>query len=492
MNTLESRRCRTLSFFSLVSASLILSLLLSLTPACAQDKDNESIKILKQVGKAFASIAEKASPAVVGIRAQQAVTQEYSNAPDWPFGSPFGDDFFDQFFNRPNRYKRAPQKKSYRPVQGSGFIISSDGYILTNNHVIADAEQITVTLRDGGDRVAKVIGADPDTEVAVIKIDANNLPYLEIADSDKLEVGEWVIAIGNPFGLSHTVTAGIVSAKGRSVRLAEYEDFIQTDAAINPGNSGGPLLNLDGKVVGINTAIIGPGGNIGIGLAIPINMAKFVYDKLIKGEPIVRGRLGIQIKDLTSDTAESLGIKETKGIIVIDVVEGSAAEKAGLKRYDVIVEFNGQKVEQANEFRNAVAMLKPGTTVELAVLRDGKRKTITARLGEREPTAETAKATSKSSLDQVGIQVQNLTDDIADRLGYKGKTGVVVSDVEQGSEAAAKGITRGMLIAEVNRNPVKNTAEFEEQFEKAAVKGKVLLLVTDGHYYYLVVLDTHK
>jgi len=407
------------------------------------------------------------------------------------FGDPFDDEFFRRFFGQPYRRREAPKRKSYRPVQGSGFLVSSDGHILTNSHVVRDAEKITVTLKDGREFSAKTIGTDPDTEVALIKIDTNDLSYLEMADSDKIEVGEWVIAIGNPFGLSHTVTAGIVSAKGRSINLAEFEDFIQTDAAINPGNSGGPLINIEGKVVGINTAIIGPGGNIGIGLAIPINIAKFVYDKLIKGEPITRGMLGIQINDLSQDMAESLNLKDTKGVIIIDVIKDSAAEKAELKRYDVIIEFNGKKVEQANEFKNRVSMVQPGTRVKLLVIRDGKKKTIEAELASRSEIKETAK-TSQETLEKLGLEVQNLTDDLTERLGYEGKSGVVISNVESGSQAAQKGLKRGMLIIEVDKEPVKNKKEFNEAIEKAAESGKILLWVSDARYSYLVVLNIPK
>ncbi len=243
---------------------------------------------------------------------------------------------------------------------------------------------------------AKVVGTDADTDVAVVKIDGNDLPYLKLADSDKLQVGEWVIAIGNPFGLSHTVTAGIVSAKGRSGLPLEgisYQDFIQTDAAINPGNSGGPLINLDGKAVGINTAIIGPGGNIGIGLAIPINIAKGVQQQLIGTGKVVRGWVGIAMTQLTPELAEGLGLaKDTKGVAVSQVFEGSPAEKAGIKHNDVIVEFEGEPVESDNEFRNRVAMLKPGTEVKLVVLRNGERKTFTVTLAERPPEEKVAAA----------------------------------------------------------------------------------------------------
>ncbi|MHC4154078.1 MAG: trypsin-like peptidase domain-containing protein, partial [Planctomycetota bacterium] len=271
MGTLSLKHNKLVSRY-LLSALIAVFLLPAFFPAVAEDTGDDCIKILQQMGKAFAGIAEKASPAVVGIRARQQVTQEYSRS---PFGGPHDDfdDIFERFFGPSRPRQRSSPRKYYRPVQGSGFIVSADGYILTNNHVVEDAEEIIVTLRDGVEFKAEIVGTDTQNEVAVIKIDSENLSVLELADSDKLEVGEWVIAIGNPFGLSHTVTQGIVSAKGRSgIGLAGYEDYIQTDAAINPGNSGGPLINLNGEVVGINTAIIGPGGNIGIGFAIPINM----------------------------------------------------------------------------------------------------------------------------------------------------------------------------------------------------------------------------
>jgi serine protease Do len=463
------------------------------------------------MGKAFAEIAEKSSPAVVGIKATKTVTQDPTFR-EWPFSEPFDpfeDDLFDYFFRRRAPRRSLPRPKSYQLAQGSGFIISADGYILTANHLVGEYEKLRVTskvqkvmvkLADDREFEAKIIGTDPDSDVAVIKIDADNLPFLELADSDALEVGEWVLAIGNPFGLSHTVTAGIVSAKGRSglqlLDITGLEDYIQTDAAINPGNSGGPLINLDGKVVGINTAIVtghfAYRGNIGIGFAIPINMAKFVYNKVIKGEPIARGGLGIQIADLGPDSAELLGLDDTKGVIIEDVFEDSVAEKAGIKRYDVVVEFNGQPVETANELQKRVAELKPGTTVTIVVIRDGKRKTLKAELGERSAQLQGTKTPSET-LEQLGLVVQNLTDDLAERLSYEGLSGVVVTQVEPGSIADFAGIRRGMLIMEVDRKPVKTTKDFNEAIEQAAKEGrKVLLLVNDGRYEHLLVLKLPK
>jgi serine protease Do len=497
MDTLIRKQTKPNNFFVISTLFLFLFFAVS-APVSAQDQN--SIDTLRQMGRAFAEIAEKASPAVVGIQARQAVVQQYPTIRDWPFGDPFDDEFFERFFGQPrSRQQQQPQqqpqqqRKVYRPVQGSGFIVSSDGYILTNNHVIKDAEQITVKLADGRQFEAKVTGTDSDTEVAVIKIDANNLKVLEPADSDKLEVGEWVIAIGNPFGLSHTVTAGIVSAKGRGrIGLAEYEDYIQTDAAINPGNSGGPLIDLNGKVVGINTAILGPGGNIGIGFAIPINMAKAVYDQLVETGTVVRGVLGVYIADLTADMAGSLGLKQdTKGVVVSEVIEGSAAEKAGLKRYDVVVEFNGEKVEKVNELRNRVSMMKPGSKAQIVVLRDGKAKTFSVELGEKSATAQLASGRSEATA-SLGLTVQNLTDELAGRFGYQGRTGVIVSQVESGSIAEDAGITPGMLIMEVNRQPVKNIRDFNKAIEEAAGAGSALLLIDNGTARILLALSLPK
>ncbi|MDD5326727.1 MAG: DegQ family serine endoprotease [Phycisphaerae bacterium] len=488
MQTVNLRQSKTLSRYYLTSVSLILLFLI--IPISASAQDANSIDILRQTGKTFAKIAGKASPAVVGIKASQTVTQEVS---DNPFGSPFDDEILERFFGRRFPRQRSPQPRQYqRSAQGSGFIVSSDGYILTNNHLVGEANDVEVKLADGRELKAKVIGSDPDSEVAVIKIDANDLPTLALADSDKIEVGEWVLAIGNPFGLSHTVTAGIVSAKGRSgLSLAEYENFIQTDAAINPGNSGGPLINLDGEVVGINTAILGASGNIGIGFAVPINMAKYIYDQFLEGGKVTYGALGIIIRDLDPDLAESLGIKDVKGIVISEVIKDSAAEKAGLKRYDVVVEFNGEKVEEVGAFRNRVAMLKPGTRVEIVVIRDGSRESLEAELGESSEQLKGTKAPEKM-MKQLGIAVQNLTGDLAQRYGYEDQSGVIIASVEPDSEAAQKGVKTGMLIMEVNRETVKNTKDFDSALEKASEAGKVLLLINDGRYRTLVVLKLSK
>jgi len=487
------KRHRNCSTHLVILTVFLLLLVISQPPALAQDQG--SIAALRQMGKAFASIAEKASPAVVAIKAEQTVTQQYYGNDESPFGSPYGDEFFDFFFRRSPRQRapRTPQRKQVTTAQGSGFIISPDGYILTNNHLVGDAEKVFVEVVDGRKFTAQKIGTDEDSDVAVVKIDANDLKYLEMADSDTLEVGEWVLAIGNPLGLSHTVTAGIVSAKGRSgFGLATLENFIQTDAAINFGNSGGPLINLDGEVVGINAAIVGASGNIGIGFAIPINMAKHIYEQLKSGGKIERGFLGVGTQDMDAAKAEAFGLKDSKGVLIPDVVEGSAAEKAGIRHNDVILELDDKRVESANDLQNRIAMLKPGTKIEILIWRDGKRKTVTVELGKRDSKSATGGAAPEEALDELGFSVQNLTDELAERYGYVGQQGVIVSNVEPGSQADRASIVPGMLIKEVNKQQVKNTKDFNDAIEEAKNRGTALLLVKHDIYSLYVLLTFSK
>lgn len=454
----------------------ILLLVLIVTPVSVFGQDKDSIAAMRQMGKAFSSIAKKASPAVVSLKAELAVSRDSSTYREWPLD----DDLYEFFFGPRSPRPRSPRRQYQQPVttMGSGFIISEDGYILTNNHMVEDAKEVKIELADDRKFDAKIIGTDPESDIAVVKIDAENLPYLELGDSDELEVGEWVLAIGNPLTFSHTVTAGIVSAKGRSVGLAYFESFIQTDAAINRGNSGGPLINLDGKVVGINTAIVGATGNIGIGFAIPINMAKYAYKQLREGGSVERGYMGIQFEELTSEVAAYLGLnKDTKGVTVVDVVEGSAAEEAGLHQYDVIVELDGQPVESGNEFLNHVAMLKPGSKVNLVVMRDGKTKPVTVKLGKRPPREELLGSLKPETTEELGFAVQDLTDELTERFGYEKEKGVIVTEVDPGSEASEKGISPGTLIKEVNRKPISNTRQFNEEIKKAKKSGGALLLV---------------
>ena len=471
-----------------VSSAVFVSMLLTL-PLSALGEDDQSIAMLRRMGKAFASIAEKTSPAVVGIRATR-VSRADSQAREYSRGDPNPfEDFFDYYSRRraPRRNEQLPEPKEV--AQGSGFIVTADGYILTNNHLVGEAQEIAVQLGDGRKFTAKLIGADPETDVAVVRIAAENLPYIEMANSDALEVGEWVIAIGNPFGLSHTVTAGIVSAKGRNrMGVADYEDFIQTDAAINFGNSGGPLLNLDGKAVGINTAIIGPGGNIGIGLAIPITMAKAVYEQLKDNGKVVRGYLGVELDNLETGMGEFFGTPNGKGAVILRVLEDSPAAKAGIKADDIIVELEGEPVVTASDLRNRIAMHKPGSKVNLVILREGERKTLTITLDKRpQDGTETAGGAAKAR-SPLGMSVQTLTRELAARLGYEGLSGVVVRDVEPGSAADEYGIEPEMLITEVNREPVRSVRQFNEALAKAKQKGKVLLRIHSEDWTKLILI----
>jgi len=478
--------------------SILFLLFIFMAPVSAEAQDENSIATLRQMGKAFASVAEKASPAVVGIKSEKEITQRY-----YGFGSPFGeqfdpfsDDFFDFFRRRsPRRYTpRTPQRKQMTTAMGSGFIISADGYVLTNNHLVGEAEKVVIELADGRKFIATAedIKTDEDSDIAVVKIDAKNLPYLKLADSDALEVGEWVLAIGNPLGLSHTVTAGIVSAKGRSgFDLATLENFIQTDAAINFGNSGGPLINLDGEAVGINAAIAAATGNIGIGgigFAIPINMAKHVYEQLKKSGKVERGFLGVILQDMDADMAKAFGLKDNKGVLIPHVDKDSAADKAGLKHNDVILEFNGEPVESANELQNRIAMLKPGTSVKIVVWRDEKQRTLTAELDKRDSESGKSAAAPAETLDEIGFSVRNLSEEIAERYGYEGQSGVIIDTIEPGSQADKAHLEPGMLIKEVNQAQVKNTKEFNEAIKKAKKKGNALLLVRYENYSLYVLL----
>jgi serine protease Do len=448
----------------------------------SEPAEKKDIETLRNTGEVFAEIAEKVSPAVVFVSVKQAVVQQM---PDISFGDPFeefNDEFFKRFFGQPfpRQYRRQQQPRQQKQIirgQGSGFIISPDGYILTNNHVVEDANEIIVKLSNNKELLAKVIGKDPETDVAVIKIDANNLPIVQLGDSDKLKVGEWVIAIGNPFGLSHTVTAGIVSAKGRSrIGLTEYEDFIQTDAAINFGNSGGPLLNIDGKVIGINSAIFSQsGGYMGIGFAIPVNMAKYVYDRIIAEGKVTRGYMGIYGEDVSPEMAEHFGVKDRKGVLVDNVIENSPANKGGIEKGDIVVKMNGKVVDDWNNFRNEIAQIAPGTKINLTVIRDGKEKDITVELEVRESKVALAEAGGNESK-QLGITVQDLTPELARQFGYPEKTGgVIVTEVVSSSPADDVGIDQGTLITEVNRQKIENTRDFWELVKKA--EGSILLYI---------------
>lgn len=475
MNT----RIRSRAAIALLS---IVTIVWTVAPAVADD----GIATLRETSKAFTEVAKNAVPAVVSVRVEKTITEQGSTY----FYSPFDDEFFERFFG-PRYRPRVEPRKRQQVGQGSGFIISEDGYILTNNHVVGEADKIVVTLRDGKEHQAKLVGTDPGSDVALIKIDAEKLPTIELGDSDALEIGEWVIAVGSPFGLQATVTVGVVSAKSRGVGITQYEDFIQTDAAINPGNSGGPLLNVDGKAVGINTAIFSQsGGYMGIGFAIPVNMAKSILNQLKETGKVTRGYLGIIMhpEKISSDLAEAFGLKSTNGVLITEVVPDSPAEKAGLERRDVIIKMNDQNVEDWQSFRNAIAMLKPGTRIDLTVVRDGKQKKATVEIGALDES-ELAMGGASSRVNKLGVQVQELTEELAQRFGYGRAKGVIVTEVAQDSPADRAGITPGILIMSVNRRDVTTVEEFNKAVEEFGKTGKLVLLVRNERFAQYVVVN---
>jgi len=478
------RRVRTVGSYVYMVAWAALLLLPVRPTSVAAEGD---VSVLEQTGTAFASIAERAVPAVVFVQVEKSVSMGTGQG-QFEFNDPFdffGEDFMRRFFGDRGRMPQAPrepqrQPRSFKQMgQGSGFLISKDGYILTNHHVAGDADKIRVKLHDGREFDAKVIGSDDKSEVAVIKIEGGPFPYLTLGRAAAMRVGEWVVAIGNPFGLSETVTSGIVSAKGRThVGIADYENFIQTDAAINPGNSGGPLLNIKGEVVGINTAIYSQsGGYMGIGFAIPIEMAVAIKDQLIKTGKVSRGFLGILIQPVTADLAESFGLEEAKGILVADVTKDSPAEKAGLKQGDVIFKMNGKEYGEVGTFRNAVAATPPREKVRLTVLRQGKEKELTVVLGDLAEEGDVAAAAAAESSGSFGLSVQDLTPDIARSLGLTRKEGVVITEVEPGGPAAEAGLAPGHMIESVDRKPVTSARAFRKAMAEAEKTGKALLLV---------------
>jgi serine protease Do len=360
--------------------------------------------------------------------------------------------------------------------------------------VVGEADTITVRLADERDFKAKVIGTDPQSDVALIKIEADNLPVLPLGNSDKLEVGEWVIAIGSPFELNQTVTVGVVSAKGRNrIGINDYENFIQTDAAINPGNSGGPLLNIHGEAIGMNTAIFSrSGGYMGIGFAIPINMAKSIQQQLQKQGKVTRGWLGVVIQDMDEDLAKSFGLEKARGALISEVADKSPAAEAGLRQGDVIVEMDGTAVTDVSTLRNKVAMIAPGTKIDLLVIREGAKKTVEITIGEQ--PAELAKNGSNGdeSLQNMGLTLQNLTQELADQLGYSPEQGVLIAEVEAGSPAEQAGLKPGQLIEEVNKQRVHNLKDLRKVLEGVKADAKVLLYVRAGEYSQYIVLMPAK
>lgn len=432
-------------------------------------------------GQPFVAIAKQAKASVVNI---SSIKKTARGAERFP--SPFFDDpFFRRFFGEQFEGRMPAPREHREQGLGSGVIVTSDGYIVTNNHVVEGADELTVSLPDKRTFKGKVVGTDPKTDVAVIKIDASDLPVLPWGDAGQLQVGEMVLAVGNPFGLSQTVTMGIISAVGRAnMGIVDYEDFIQTDAAINPGNSGGALVNLKGELIGINTAIFTQsGGYMGIGFAIPSNMAKSVMQNLIKHGKVIRGWIGVSIQEVTPDLAKEFGAVETTGALVADVMDDSPASKAKLERGDIITAYNSTAIHDPGQLRSLVAETAPGTTVTVSILREKKSQDIKVTIGElpKELAKTNSRDSGKGEHALMGITVENLSSQ-SERFGRsKGRAGVVVTDIEADSPAERAGLRTGDIIREINRKPVKDVRDFERLTNQLRPNAPVLLLLNRGN-----------
>lgn len=439
--------------------------------------------VVDGVRTSYADVVEKTSPAVVRIDAERRTS---AGQQQFPFGN---NDFFRDLMPQQSQ----PRQQLERGL-GSGVIVSADGTVLTNHHVIEGAEKITVTMQDNKQFEARVVGSDPPSDLAVLKVDASELPFLTLGNSDNVRVGDIVLAIGNPLGIGQTVTAGIISAKGRQTGLSDgsFEDFLQTDAPINRGNSGGALVNLAGELIGINSQILSTsGGNIGIGFSIPSNMAKSVMEQLIEGGKVKRGMLGINIQDVTEDVAKSLDLGDVRGALVSNVRPGSAAEKAGIKRGDVVTAINGEKVEGGNVLRNKIAASQPGSTVTISVFREGKQFDLKATLDE----FDQQRAASGPSEDQgaapagkLGLTLRPLTPETAKQSGVPANTeGVLVVDVDEGGAAGEAGVIHGDIILEINRKPVSTLEAVESAIQASGSRPVLLLVMRKGQVSYLTV-----
>lgn len=422
-------------------------------------------------------IVKEEKPAVVNISTSRTIKRQSGPKPKGspfghrnPFEEFFGEEPFEHFFDMP----RGPEK---RKSLGSGFVIDKEGYILTNYHVIEKADEIKVTLENGKEYDGEVVGTDPKTDIALIRIKSNgNLPVALMGDSDKIEVGEWVVAIGNPFGLNHTVTVGVVSAMGRDIGSGPYDNFIQTDASINPGNSGGPLINARGEVIGINTAIMASGQ--GIGFAIPINMAKTILNDLKTKGSVTRGWLGVLVQKITPELAESFNLKEEQGALVSDVLKGGPAEKAGFQRGDVILEFNNKPIKTMEDLPKVVAETPPEKEVEVKILREGKPKTLRVAVGKQEEPEKLA--AEKKTSERLGMTIEDITPEMAKQMNLEDPKGVVISEVEPGSAAQEAGLRQGDVILELNREKVENVKDYKRILDKATDKSSLLMLVKRG------------
>jgi serine protease Do len=456
------------------------------------------------VPDSFASLAAKVSPAVVNIRIVKTVKpgvggmfnfhgQQQGPGQEGPPAPPDLHEFFRRFFGGPGGPKLPPQhpRQFKQRSLGSGVIVDPNGYVITNNHVVAEADEILVRLKEGKEYPAEIVGRDPKTDLALIKIKADKqLPSLPLGDSDKLRVGDWVLAVGNPFGLEHTVTAGIISAKGRIIGAGPYDNFLQTDASINPGNSGGPLINLKGEVVGINTAIV-PQGQ-GIGFAIPVNTTKKIMAQLRKQGRVIRGWLGVTIQPVTKELAEKFGLDEPMGALVANVVPGSPADEAGLKRGDVIVRYDGKKVKDMHALPRLVADTPVGEEVALVVMRGGKKRPLQVTIGELKSEAAPKAETGKPEESKLGLSLQELTPDLAKQLGITGDKGLVITAVESGSPADEAGLMRGDVILEAAQKPVSSVSQFTKMASRLKPGEGLLLLIQRRDSTLFVVIKAPK
>ncbi len=467
---------------AVVLCSTLLFCAIALQPGCEKMKGGYTVVGFPQ---SFADLVAKVKPAVVNISTTTTV-----KIPGSPFrhffgpdegGEPFGD-FFHKFFGE------IPDQELKQQSLGSGFIIDKDGYIITNNHVVDGADEIKVKLADGREYKAKVIGRDPKTDLALIKISSlfKDLPALSLGDSDKMRVGDWVLAIGNPFGLEETVTQGIISATGRVIGSGPYDNFLQTDAPINPGNSGGPLINLSGEVIGINSAIIQSGQ--GIGFAIPSNMAKKITPQLKEKGRVSRGWIGVSVQTMTPEIAQALGLKEPQGVLVGEVVPGGPASAAGIKRGDVIVSFDGKEIKKVADLPLLVAETPAGKKIDVKVIRDSKELPLTVTVAEM-PTGKIP-AAGQLSPEGFGLTADNITPQVMRELQLKDKNGVVVVNVQPGSPADDAGIQVGDVIREVDRIPIKNLTDYDSAVTKSGRNKPVLFLVKRGGQTFYVTIQT--
>ncbi|MGR3973406.1 MAG: DegQ family serine endoprotease [Candidatus Rhabdochlamydia sp.] len=463
-----------MSRFSLFTASFLL-----FAPAIASSDSQPKVCEFnaKSYSKIFTEVAKTATPATVFLRVEVNASDDEASRSANPYWE-YGDDFLDRFFGLPPR-GRQPQPQV---GQGSGFLVSADGYIMTNNHVVKGADKIEVTLNDGQIQEAKIVGTDPRTDLAIIKIekiDNQNYPFLSLGNSENLEVGEWVIAIGNPFQLHATVTVGVVSATGRQgLRITDQEDFIQTDAAINPGNSGGPLINLEGNVIGINTAIASrSGGYMGIGFAIPSNMASHVMHQIMQKGSVTRGFLGVTPQPVDKEIAAGFNLSKAEGVLIASVEKDSPAEKGGIQQGDIILELNQKPIKSVDTFRNQISMMDPGSEVKLKIYRKGKTVNISVKLGSLSNESSAPAVVSK----KLGIEVENLSSEIARQLGCSSsEEGVVITKVKPSSPAALAGLRPGYIIQAINHKKILTTEDYEQAIAEQSSSKRIVVLAKQG------------